>query len=360
MKKTRIALILIALSIAYLIGAITVRYQLPPYDLVKTFIVNKSMGDELDLDPELKQHFIDPIINPTKLRYPPIASRDELNNRINNMLIDVEKMTSAYDDIELISDTIEENIFICTFRYKDKIDTVFAYFIRSLDNSNIGINIIPGSGINQSTAMLQYTSINDNYQSNIDDIAKNYGDVYILVKPNEDFLAIHNGSKKIGSISFVNHLINNGGSYSSYYLLQSLVLSKFINQKYSKLYVTGLSQGGLAALINSIESKPNKAVIASGFSYFMKDPYRSSHNQIIIPGYRNDYNPDSVYQRIEESPTNFLFTWGLEEQGLYGKEALTKTTANFFQPLNNVRSIIHPEGHVYYEPAINEFLSTEK
>ena len=121
----------------------------------------------------------------------------------------------------------------------------------------------------------------------------------------------------------------------------------------------GLSQGGLAALINSIESKPEKAVIASGFSFYMKNPYRSSHDQIVIPGYRKIYSVDSVKAKISELSTRFLFTWGLDERGMYGEDARNNLTKSFLEPLTNVKCIIHPLGHIYYEPAINEFLSKD-
>lgn len=371
MKNKKNILFILFISFGYLIGAVTIKYELPPYNIVKS-IYNQFDQDheqfdqdhELDLgkdelNSELGQHFINPIINSQKLRYPPVTSREQLNERINEMFINID-LFSAYDKIHMISNVVEDNVFIGVYSYKSKIDTVFAYFIRNDNNKNIGINIIPGSGINQSSQIIEKNRIQDNYQSNIDNISLKYGDVYVLIKPNEDILAIHNGHKKIGSVSFVNYLINKGGSYSSYYILKSLALSKFINKKYDKLYIMGLSQGGLAALINAIESRPDKAIIASGFTYFMSEPYRSSHNQIIIPDYQNLDNPEKVYEEISKSTTNFLFTWGLDEQGLYGKDAHMRTTQNFFKPLPNVKSIIHKEGHVYYEPAIIEFLSSGK
>jgi len=174
-------------------------------------------------------------------------------------------------------------------------------------------------------------------------------------QPNEDFLAIHNGTKKIGEVSFVNHLLNNGGSYSGYYMIQGFALSKFIKQEYENLYVCGLSQGGLAALINSLQSNPKKAVIASGFSVLMNNPYLSGHNQLIIPNYRKAYNPDGLKLQIKNTDTQFLFTWGEKEGGLYGKEAKDRLTEDFFKGMENVHTNIHPEGHVYYEPAITEF-----
>ena len=82
-----------------------------------------------------------------------------------------------------------------------------------------------------------FTRNDKNYQCNIDDIVVNFGDVFILVKPNEDFLAIHNGESKIKESEFVNHLLNSGGSYTAYYMLQGLALSKYLEARYKAFFV---------------------------------------------------------------------------------------------------------------------------
>lgn len=270
-------------------------------------------------------------------------------------MVSIDSFETAFERIEILSSSLEDHILELKFEYMGTTITAYAYYKPTLnkDRSNIGINIIPGSGTNQSSAI--FYNKKNNYQSNIDDIAQNYGDVFIFVKPNEDFLAIHNGVNKIRGKSFVNHLLNNGSSYSAYYIIQGMALSKFIKNKYKELYVCGLSQGGTAGLINSLQSNPQKAVIASGFSVLMSKPYQSNLNQLIIPNYSAVYNPDGVKSKIEKNSTQFLFTWGTKEGGMYGKDAKERLTFKFFKGMTNVQSYIHQKGHVYYEPAIIEF-----
>ena len=359
MIKKRTFIYLLSLCTAYLIGAFTIKYQLPPYQLVKKLRVSITPRDEVTKS--LDREFIHEVSKFDELRYPPIQDKKQLHQRINNMLIGIDNFDSAYYMIDIISHTIENNKLILTYKYKSSIDTAFAYFKPSkIKNSKVGINLIPGSGINQSSAMFYQNDIISNYQSNIDDIAINYGDCFILVKPNEDFLAIHNGRKKIGEVSYVNHLLNNGGSYSAYYMIQGLALSKYLKKRYDEFYIFGLSQGGLAALINSIQSEPGLAVIASGFSVQMEYPYRSGHNQLIIPGYRLAYNPENIKSMISNLKTQFLFTWGLKEPGIYGIDAQEKLTPNFLKESANIKISIHPEAHIYHEPSITSFLESNK
>jgi len=251
MKKTYYLTSALTIFIfAYLLGVLTIQYKLPPYSLLKATyhalqLTETSHALQLTETSHggnpLSQHFVQPISDYDKLKYPPVTTSEELTRRINEYMVNIDAFENAFNSIQILSSSVDDNILTLKFRHIDSVYTAYAYFRLALDEkrSNTGINIIPGSGINQSSAMIYDRQ--GNYQSNIDDIAQHYGDTYILVKPNEDFLAIHNGAKKIGEVSFVNHLLNNGSSYSAYYMIQGIALSKFIKQKYDNLYVAGLS-----------------------------------------------------------------------------------------------------------------------
>lgn len=301
--------------------------------------------------------FTSPLSKLMPLRYPPVSDLGSLHSLIRKYEFDLDHFEIAYHRIEILSASQEGKILVLVYKYENQVDTAFAFYkpaVRSNDKK-VAFNIIPGSGTNQSGAM--FFNSRRNYQKEIDDLAEQYGDVFILVKPNEDFLAIHNGRQKISSISFTNYLLNKGSSYSAYYLIQSLALSKFIKFEYEELIVCGISQGGMAALINSLQCNPQKAIIASGFSVLFDEPQRSGHDQIIIPGLNKIYDSKGIRRQLQESPTRFLFTWGLKEPGVYGIEAREKLSVGFFDTLQNVTTHIHAKGHVYDLPAITEFLN---
>ena len=74
------------------------------------------------------------------------------------------------------------------------------------------------------------------------------GGVYTFIKPNEDFLAWHDGNGKKLSGDFIwNWHLNREGSYSVSYLVQSLAFTKWMKGCFKKTLIAGLSQGGAAA-----------------------------------------------------------------------------------------------------------------
>jgi len=353
-------ILLIFTSIGYCCGIITFRYKSLPYGTLKTLChAIKSEPVKYKKNRNIKtavldKHFIDPLSTYEKTILPEVLNNNDLNVQISSLLIELNDFYHAYNNIEILSSQLDGNIFRLDFKYYNLCYSSYAYFksVRSKKKCDTAINIIPGSGLNQSSAMF-YNDPN-NYQSNIDDIAVQYGDVYLYVKPNEDFLAIHRNGKKIGTVSYVNFLLNKGSSYSALYIIQSIALSKYLKNKYKKLYICGLSQGG-AALLISLQSKPDRALIASGFSVLFDYPYRSNHGQIIIPGYRKYYTSIKIKQIIKNTKTNFLFTYGIMEKGVYGLDAKEKLTLRFFDDMNNVKVLIHQEGHVYNESIVHKF-----
>lgn len=357
--KKKLIYLIPALVVVYLLGLVTAYFLLKPNAILHKIqnIWPHSINDVRKSD--LNAHFSYPISGYDKLKYAPIKTHGQLNNRIEALWTDTDSFETAFDKIVLLSSHLDAHVFSLAYSYAGRKDTAYAYFkSSSKEKSNFGTLVIPGSGINQSSAIFYNDDIGDNYQSTIDGIANQYGEVFIYVKPNEDFLALHDGKRKIGPVSYVNYLLNKGGSYSAYYIIQSLALSKYLKEHYTGFYVCGLSQGGNAALINALQSQPAKAVVASGYSVLKSLPYRDGHDQVIIPGFKSIYTDSQIRSLIAQSGTSFLFTWGQDETGPYGVEAAEQITKEFFQDLPNVTCHIHPEGHIYYEPVISEYLST--
>ena len=115
-------------------------------------------------------------------------------------------------------------------------------------------------------------------------------DVYVFVKPNEDFAAIHDGKRKLDYAGISTYLLNKGGSYSAHYVANSIALEKYLQSKYARTVVLGLSQGGDAALLNALQTRPTAAVVASGFSVLDEVLSWANSEQIIVPGYYRGFN----------------------------------------------------------------------
>lgn len=217
--------------------------------------------------------------------------------------------------------------------------------------------LIPGTGHNQSTAI--YDNESDNYHYGARKIADAYGDSYfVFVKPNEDFLAWHDGTRKLGVNAYVNWHINNGGSYSYSYLVQSLAFMKFMRSCYSETAVAGLSQGGTAALLNSFQSGPDHAFIFSGDTV-VRAIGNSGFNQFILNDVNRFLTPKAVKDYIVNGDTEYLFSWGRAEKGLYGIEVEGNNTCSYFSTLTNVSCISHAGGHVFSVEVAEQFLSNK-
>lgn len=235
-----------------------------------------------------------------------------------------------------------------------KKSSAFSYLIKG-SKPNKAIFVIPGSGLNQSTEIL--TNNKNNYHYPINTMLKQLDyDSYIFIKPNEDILAFHNSQFKINESFFVNYLLNKGYSYSAHYINQSIAFTYYLKKTYSEVILIGLSQGAIAALLNSLKTNVSNAVIASGYTVLSDEILWSDHNQIIIPNYQNIFSKSQIKKDIRNSDTNYLFTYGLQDNGPLYLDAYFGYTCNFFSELPNVSCYIHKKGHKFPTSKIVSFL----
>lgn len=216
--------------------------------------------------------------------------------------------------------------------------------------------VIPGSGNNQATAAV--TRRTDNYHFGVMDALAPVDQTYVLVKPNEDALAWHNGmGAKLAGDMVWNYHVNRGGSYSVSYLVHSLAFVKWMKSCFSQTVVAGVSQGGAATLLNALQSSPTAAVVAAGHSLLFDQIEYGGHNQLLnVPGYAGLFKSTALLRALSESPSLWLFAWGLADTDYYKVEAATGYTAGVIGPLPNVDISIHEGGHVFPVADMRNFL----
>jgi hypothetical protein len=297
------------------------------------------------------------------LKYSKIDSIDELHQQIQTMFMPASFFENAYNDLKIfryqnqmvgIGNT---KIFSVTYKINNKLYTGYAYFKKALsEETKCAALIIPGTGENQSTRIIS----NDltNYHANLAEVVNRYCDLFVYVKPNEDFLAIHNGKQKLKYTFIINYLLNNGGSYSSLYLVHTLAITKYLMATYDKVVLIGISQGGKAALLNTLQSRPDGAIICSGFSVLTKSIQTAGLAQIVIPNVNKDYGVDKTREIINKSPTRYLFTYGSQERGIYKIESEEECSCKFFKDLSNVTCIKHSFGHTFPPVIVDKFLNS--
>ncbi|HSJ69443.1 MAG TPA: hypothetical protein VK921_17310 [Anditalea sp.] len=310
--------------------------------------------------------FTDELIESEKL-LDPIESFDEINKLNHDILIELGKFENLYDKIAIVDSEIitlnngQTTVVKLSFQYQNKTFYSYAYQVSNphttAKNSAL---IIPGSGHNQSFKI--YNRKESNYHHGILEFMEDLTDfqTYIFIKPNEGILAFHNGNKKLNYNFITNFHLNQGGSYSASYLLQSIAFQIYLKELYQKNLIVGLSQGGLATLLNALESDPDYAVIASGYSVINYDKVEwSGHDQIIIPGISKELRQENLSNRLQESNTSWFFSYGKQEKGTYRIEADELWTQSIIGELSNVKVIIHEGGHQFPFEELKTFIEKE-
>lgn len=124
--------------------------------------------------------------------------------------------------------------------------------------------IIPGSGADQSTLVVQGVGYH-NQICYVQNACLPYGDVFTYIKPNEDVRAICWNKFKLSNY-LISYLQNNGKHYGVNYLIEIIATLQWMKNKYERVVVLGLSEGGYAAMLASFYAKPHGAVISSAYS----------------------------------------------------------------------------------------------
>lgn len=350
-------------------------YRWPPFGLIyeaKTTVtqslrasspITEYLGEQ-----ELLQYaFTDPL-SETDLYYPPITSLEgirDANQRIFMLRNDFE---TAYRDLvvlgaqQVVRPVGVQPVVKVNFRHQGRDYEAFAYghLPASCDSRTTASLIIPGSGLNQSLVIV--TNDTANYHHGIlEALDERGGETFILIKPNEDFLAWHDGKGKKLSGDFIwNWHLNRDGSYSVSYIVKSLAFTKWMQGCYSQSIVAGLSQGGAAAFMNAIQSRPDIAVVSSGTSVLNSlAEWSGAGTQLhAVPGFGKLSSKDYLFEQLGSSKTQWFFSWGRAETGTYKIEAEERITAKVIEELPNVTVVIHDGGHIFPLVDIRELLET--
>ncbi|MCC7029480.1 MAG: hypothetical protein IT257_04175, partial [Chitinophagaceae bacterium] len=197
------------------------------------------------------------------------------------------------------------------FMLNNKSDTAYTAFTPSALNGDCktAIFLIHGNGVNTTTYLLQGAGYACTY-CNVKNTCLQFGDVYTYCKPNEDWRAIYWNKKKLNDYAY-NYCEAIGHNYGTNYLIETIALVKALKSKYERVIVMGLSEGGYTTLLNLLNTEPDGAVVAAGYSInfdiYLPSQFLLSNRFGNIP---QNYTRDSVKARIATLQTNTLFTYG--------------------------------------------------
>jgi hypothetical protein len=334
-------------------------YKWPPFETisqVKTLIGGVFEKKESSSIRKLNKIAFTDVANEGNFYYQPINDIHDIRKANEAIFMRREEFETAYENIQIqraeqLSRPINSPPVIrVRFTYQNREYDAFAYgkIPQSPSKQDVASLIIPGSGLNQSYSIV--ARCKNNYQNGILDALDSIkSDVFTFVKPNEDYLSWHDGhGKKVSGSVIWNWQLNRGGSYSVSYLVMSIAFTKWMKLLYKETILAGLSQGAMAALLNALQSQPRKAIISSGFSLLFNDIDMSGPNQLVgVPGLGELFQKEQFFNKIKNSTTKYLFSWGKSMDPIYGTEYYSKITAEVIGPLPNVSILMHDKGHAF-------------
>ena len=299
-----------------------------------------------------------------------IPKLEKVNNDIFisvNMFNNIFQKINIIDSEEIILKNSKTNIVKINYKINNKKYSAFAYgILPNLCKKNVSSLIIPGSGQNISNKIIQ-NDINNHHFGIYNLLNKKIKFNYVFIKPNQDALAWRsNKNQKVHEKEYIYWHNNRGGSYSLSYISQSIAFHKWMKTCFNKTILVGLSQGGSAVLINSINSNPDYAIISSGYSSIKnKNNFKEINESDLVlkrlsnvPNFYELTELDELYKILYSSETKWFFSWGKNDVGRFREEAIQRKTANKIEKLNNVTTVIHDGGHNFPLTDIDEFLSS--
>ena len=315
----------------------------------------RPMGAITERSALFEKAFCDPLAPNVKQLLPKCSRIDDVRARLHDLDVDPASFYSAYDELELGTASLSSGVLRVHYRLDTPHDA-YAYHTKanSAPPEACAALLVPGTGMNQASAIVAGDPAN--YHGAIHKLLIERCDTFVVVKPNEDFLAIHDGKRKLNRYHVYAYLLNRGGSYSARYLVHTLAIAKYLKARYRHLVVLGLSQGGMAALLVALQAAPDGAFIASGYSVLNDPFYGANIEQIIIPSLDTRLGFAQVKATIATSPTQFVFSYGRKEPDIYGLEAAEGRTAAALASLTNVEFAVHAGGHEFGDECVRVFL----
>jgi hypothetical protein len=232
-------------------------------------------------------------------------------------------------------------------------ETQSSSFFTRHSTSQDAVLMIPGSGHNRAFLAVRGRESIGQTRNRLADLCN----VYVLVKPNEDTLPIHNSRYKLADENLYAWLLNMGLFYSTRYLQDAAAWVSHLKERYRRVFVIGHSQGGLAALIVSSWAAPHGVLVSNGYSisYGSQDRFMSAMglNQMLVPGLTEFVDAQFLLNRLSDMETRVTLTYGLRQNDIYGVEAQIGLTDQAF------RRALGDRFEYFVDPRLGHEWSTE-
>ncbi len=198
------------------------------------------------------------------------------------------------------------------FSLNGKQSRAYSMYYPSEDNnaSRYAYFVLPGNGNNSATEVVQGYGYYNTWCF-VNNELKQRGDVYTLIKPNEDARALYHNKNKLNHFYMVAQLDSMRRPYGVNYLAEVVATIKYLQKKYCKVIVLGISEGGYTALLASMMTHPDGALISAGYAVGVDTSWASySLLQQKFDSLVFRYDKATIRDNILGNKTKYLFTYG--------------------------------------------------
>lgn len=224
------------------------------------------------------------------------------------------------------------------FTFLNKSANSYAY--RHIDSNQTDCKyafyIIPGNGQNQSIDIVRGFGYHNQlcYMRNL---CIQYGDVFTFIKPNHDSRAFNWNGYRMNEDYLLYYLISANTRYGINYVVEMVAMLKYLKANYDKVFILGLSEGGYSALMATMYEEPDAALISGGYSIDLDtNTIENDFLRLRFDYLLDSFNRVKVKNKITNSKTNYLFTWGENDPvPTMDPEHDFHYTQNYFGPLPN-------------------------
>lgn len=349
---------------------------------------NKSAKAQLSAADSIwfTQNFSEPIYAPNVLAtdnffvHKCIASTSDFNNLLDSVfkfsLDDFKEIESMVLQDSIFYDTERNSTFnnypqafnqlnpltYIKFEINGKVGTAYNFFYPRISSSKMSCNrafvIVPGWGPNTATELVQGNGQYNELCYVLKNL-RNGGDVYAVMKPNEDARALYWNNHKVNHSSLVSLLIPENHRYGLNYLIEIIATVKLLKQKYNEVVLLGAAEGGYASTLASMVSHPDASIISGGYSIAF-DTSMASFNVLTekFDSLVSIYNRNVIKNNVLTNDTKYLFAWGDKEPiVLMQAEHDSNYTEKYFNNTSLISYYYNFTGHTFpYCTAIDSFL----
>lgn len=148
-----------------------------------------------------------------------------------------------------------------------------------------------------------------------------------------------------------------GSSFGYSCLVQSIATAKFLRNRSKVVVLAGLSQGGFTTLLNSFFSKPDFAIVASGYSPINDSIYISGFDQFVMPNLTVNFSFQKIKTKIQNSNTRYFFSYGIDDHAFYRNENTYKRMLMELRQFGNAKVCLFKGGHMFPIDSISCWLN---